>query len=133
MDSADKKSPVDNLWIFVLAVVIISFLISAKRVYQRRQDAKQRIREENKQINTSNGVEICEKVSLEEYDYQSTVLTRQEVNKLINSEAYKQAFKAKGANIEEWNWQAKDRSNGILPKPDAETQLSSEEDSSDHA
>ena len=90
VDSLNEKSPIDNKWIFVFAVLFVTFLIAAKRVYDRRRE--QRLiesQEENSGAQVAEGREVCEKISQEQYDYQSSVLTRQEIHKLVNSEAYK--------------------------------------------
>ncbi len=42
---------------------------------------------------------------------------------MINSEAYKRAAETKGSNLEEWNWQAKERQMGILPKNEEDAQI----------
>jgi uncharacterized membrane protein YdjX (TVP38/TMEM64 family) len=36
VDKADEKSPIDNLWVFVLSLLIITFLFAVKRVFDRR-------------------------------------------------------------------------------------------------
>lgn len=61
-------------------------------------------------------MDSCHKISREEYDYQANVITKQEIAKLVQSEAYKKAMESKGLKVEEWNWQVMDRMNGIYPK-----------------
>lgn len=111
----DEASPVDNLWIFLLAVTIITLLLAVKRVYDRRNQARAILIAEDSGIQAAEGKEVCEKISQEEYDYQTSVLTKQEITKLVNSAAYKKMVQEKGSCIEDWNWQAKERSMGILP------------------
>ena len=36
VNKADEKSPIDNLWVFALSLLIITFLFALKRVYDRR-------------------------------------------------------------------------------------------------
>ena len=50
VDRADEKSPIDNLWVFALAVLIITFLFSAKRVYDRRRLASLEIKEDKSAV-----------------------------------------------------------------------------------
>ncbi len=57
-----------------------------------------------------------EKVSQEDYDYQSRYGTKAEIYKLVNSEAYQRAMQAKGGDAAKWNWQVSDRQEGFLPK-----------------
>lgn len=37
---------------------------------------------------------------------------------MVKSESYQSAMKAKGAHTEQWNWQAQERKNGIIPNLD---------------
>lgn len=128
VNRADEKSPIDNLWVFALAVLIITFLFSAKRVYDRRSQASLANKEDRSVIKAAEGREICQKISQEEYGFQSTIVTRQEIHRLINSDAYKRTVQTKGSNLEEWNWQAKERQMGILPKTEEEAQNLNDDD-----
>ena len=57
-----------------------------------------------------------ERISQEDYNYQTRYGTRAEMYKLVNSEAYQRAMKAKGGDSAKWNWQVYDRQEGFLPK-----------------
>ena len=57
----------------------------------------------------------CERITEEEFDYQSTMTSKKEILKLVNSQDYQRMMREKGANIAAWNWQAYDRAQGILP------------------
>jgi len=46
----------------------------------------------------------CEKISEEEYDFQSRVLTKQEIRRLVNSDVYKRLLEVKGNDPANWNW-----------------------------
>lgn len=43
----------------------------------------------NKKIASMKHVKACEKITEEEFDYQSNVTTRREIAKLVNSQEYK--------------------------------------------
>ncbi len=57
----------------------------------------------------------CERITPEEFEYQSMVLTKREVNKLVNSDGYQLFAQIKGNNPADWNWQIRDRQLGIYP------------------
>ena len=57
----------------------------------------------------------AEKITEEEYDFQSRVLTKQEIRHLVNSDAYKRLMEAKGNDPVNWNWQLHDKSQGFFP------------------
>ena len=46
----------------------------------------------------------CERITPEEFEYQSMVLTKREVNKLVNSDGYQLFAQIKGNNPADWNW-----------------------------
>jgi len=57
----------------------------------------------------------CERISPEEFEYQRTVVTNREVNKLVSSDGYKLFAQIKGKNPADWNWQIHDRQLGLYP------------------
>lgn len=61
----------------------------------------------------------CEKITEEEFDYQSHVTTRKEIGKLVNSQAYKDAIAKKGVKTSAWNWQSYDRDQGLIANEEA--------------
>lgn len=57
----------------------------------------------------------CEKISEEDYDFQSRVLTKQEIRRLVNSDTYKRLLEVKGKDPANWNWQIQDKAQGFFP------------------
>jgi hypothetical protein len=62
----------------------------------------------------------CEKVSAEEFELQGSVTTRREIRRLVGSAAYREALERKGREPEQWNWQAYDRKQGLVPNEKVE-------------
>lgn len=65
----------------------------------------------------------CERISEEEFEYHSRVTTRQEIRKLATSEAYEQHAAARGNDLAQWNWQARDKQDGIFPPNEEDVKL----------
>lgn len=61
----------------------------------------------------------CERITEEEFDYQTSVTTRKEILKLVQSDAYKRAMRQKGSDAAAWNWQLYDKAQGIFPNEEA--------------
>jgi hypothetical protein len=68
---------------------------------------------EDELVMKQKGRAVCDRIYKEEFEYQSTFITKHEINKLINSKQYERAVRVKGAELEQWNWQASDRKSGV--------------------
>ena len=84
--------------VLAISLVVLSLIVAFKRVYQKRQKIDQEARKkvieqeqyekEMKRKAFQNGefnTHACEKITEEEFDYQSNVTTRREIAKLVNS------------------------------------------------
>lgn len=121
-DKEAKYPTIDTQWTLLMAFIVLSLVLALKRVYQRRNATIAKEKEEQavdaaaqSQSRHSRQSSRCEQISKEEYNYQSSVVTRNEIMKLVHSEDYKDHMQAKGGELENWNWQANDRKNGIYP------------------
>lgn len=127
-DPDDEEAPVDAYYVFVISLLVLSFVLALRKVLaKRRQEAIASgdiVQEDNLVIDDYHthlrsydtiANNACEKISNEEYEYQKDNLTRSEIHKLVQSDAYLKAMRSKGKEPENWNWQAYDRKQGILP------------------
>jgi hypothetical protein len=121
----------DNFFLALGTLVIMSIFIIVKKVSAKKQleaymelvkqeeEAKRKAEEssdEELEPEDENAVKTsCEKVPEDEYDFQSRVLTKQEIRHLVKSEAYKRLMEAKGRDPANWNWQVQDKSQGFFP------------------
>jgi len=109
-----------------MTILIIVKKVAAKRQLEKyleerklEEEAKRRAEEssdEDPESEDDNAVkDSCEKITEEQYDFQSRVLTKQEIRRLVNSDAYKRLMEARGADPTNWNWQLHDKSQGFFP------------------
>ena len=128
-------------WLLLLTVLIVSFVLALKEILLKRKLRKEtsiaqaeEMQRGNQQSHKLGFIESdsedqvrdihqkgflgCERISPEEFNFQSDFNTRKEVLKLTNSDAYKEAMRAKGGKIEKFNWQVADRAEGFLPQED---------------
>ena len=72
---------------------------------QKRREEMGSEDEEPVQEEVNEGPQVsCEKISEEEYDFQSRVLTKQEIRRLVNSDVYKRLLEVNGNDPANWNW-----------------------------
>jgi hypothetical protein len=125
--SNDANASIDALWVFILAVLILSGVLAVKKVLAKRaknddnDDDVSYIEDyihDNYGSNGYRAVHACEQITQEEYNYQSNATTRKEINKLVNSAEYKRTLQKKGKQVSAWNWQAHDREEGFIPDAD---------------
>ena len=83
-------------------MIILSLVIASKRVVLRGVKSPFLVDEDDEKANAEdrNDVPIkwnsaCEHITEEEFDYQSTVTTKKEILKLVNSQAYQRAMREK--------------------------------------
>ena len=91
------------LLIFFIALSILLLVIALKKVlekYTLKRDSsiKEEVIPESKLY--------CEKISRDEFDYQSEMLTRGEIQKLVSSDGYHKIAQSTGNDLTKWNWQA---------------------------
>lgn len=67
-------------------------------------------------------VRSVSKISPGNYEWQATIHTREQINKLVNSEEYKRLMLARGNDLSAWNWKTKEIEDGKLP-PDEDTMI----------
>lgn len=72
------------------------------------------------------GVDACSKITKEQYMFEGEIYTKNQIQKLTNSQEYKNARKLKGDKVENWNWQVHATLNGsqnLIDKADDEFNL----------
>ena len=57
----------------------------------------------------------CERITQEEFEYQTKVLTKQSIRQLVTSDAYERLMAVKGNDPANWNWQLHDKQEGYFP------------------
>lgn len=57
----------------------------------------------------------CERITQEEFEYQTKVLSKQNIRQLVTSEAYERLMAVKGNDPANWNWQLHDKQEGYFP------------------
>jgi hypothetical protein len=92
---------------------------------QRRQEeeAADMQSEENMSIRSesvSKGVGGCARITEEEFEFQSKVLTKEAVRELVNLDAYERLMAVKGTDPANWNWQLHDKAEGYFPTNEEE-------------
>lgn len=121
----------DNFFLALGTLAIMSILIIVKKIYAKKQleayiklvkeeeEAKRRAEEssdEELEPEDENAVKnACEKIAEDDYDFQSRVITKQEIRHLVSSEPYKRLMEVKGRDPANWNWQVQDKSQGFFP------------------
>lgn len=103
--SNDPDVYVDSEWVFGLSMIILSLVIAAKRTFTRASspfamDDQAQLEEEVEnqrmlgvQSRMNQYSHACERITEEEFDYQTSVTTRKEIMKLVQSEAYQKAMR----------------------------------------
>lgn len=132
----------DNLFLILGTMSIMAILITVKKLQLRAQELRlkeQKEREDDhkredsdscceeahssENESDSNGPSKqfgCEKITEEDYEYQTKVHTKQEIRRLVNSETYDRLMRVKGSDPNNWNWQLHDKSEGFFPTNDDE-------------
>ena len=126
----------DNFFLALGTLVVMSILIIVKKIYAKKQleafkklvkqeeEAKRRAQEssdEELEPEDENAVKnSCEIIPEDDYDFQSRVLTKQEIRHLVSSEQYKRLLEVKGRDPANWNWQVQDKSQGFFPMGEEE-------------
>jgi hypothetical protein len=92
---------------------------------QRRQEeeAADMQSEENMSIRSesvSKGAGGCARITEEEFEFQSKVLTKEAVRELVNLDAYERLMAVKGTDPANWNWQLHDKAEGYFPTNEEE-------------
>lgn len=67
-------------------------------------------------------VRSVSKISPGNYEWQATTYTRQQIDKLVNSDEYKRQMRERGDELSAWNWKTKELEDGKLP-PDEDTMI----------
>lgn len=111
-NQGESDSPAFTM--FTLSVLILSSILAFKRVSQRNQLDPEEIRAREQRIHEreiirrvelmGKNVNACEKITEEEFDYQANATTKREIQKLVNSQSYKEAQARKGLSQSAWNW-----------------------------
>ncbi len=79
--------------------------------------------EENMSIRSesvSKGAGGCARITEEEFEFQSKVLTKEAVRELVNLDAYERLMAVKGTDPANWNWQLHDKAEGYFPTNEEE-------------
>lgn len=94
---------------FALAVVIVSFAVLAKHFHDKKYNQSAELTEEDLRVieKSKKAANSVVKISKDFFLYQSTEITRKEINKLHASEEFKSHASTRGDNVAEWNWQAR--------------------------
>jgi hypothetical protein len=92
---------------------------------QRRQEeeAADMQSEENMSIRSesvSKGAGGCARITEEEFEFQSKVLTKEALRELVNLDAYERLMAVKGTDPANWNWQLHDKAEGYFPTNEEE-------------
>lgn len=114
-DDVNEDILIDAKWVLLCSLLILSVVITVKRIEtnKAKEEALEQAEDEPAAIIPRN--HACERISQEEFEYETAVTSRKEIVKLVNSEEYKAAMKEKGADLSLWNWQVYDKAQGIFP------------------
>lgn len=96
-DKEVQHPTIDWQWSLLISVLILTLVLAFKRTYQRRVAANTEEAEEQApardallQVRHSRQSSRCDQISKEEFNYQSSVVTRNEIMKLVHSDDYKE-------------------------------------------
>ena len=114
-----------------LAIMAILGILKNIQVEKRKKILQQIQEEENpgsrQEVSIARYEPICEKITEEEFEFQSRVITRQEIRTLVSSKKYSELVATKGTqDIGKWNWQVAEKQEGYFPKLDEELKQGNE-------
>lgn len=66
-------------------------------------------------LSSRGGLLGCERITEEEFEYQTKVLSKQSIRQLVTSETYERVMAVKGNDPANWNWQLHDKQEGYFP------------------
>ena len=108
----------DNFFLALGTICIMTILVIMKKIYAKKQlqiflelkreeeEAKRRAEESSDEESDedNHAKNSLERITEEEYDFQSRVITKQEIRNLVNSDVYKRLAEVKGRDPANWNW-----------------------------